>query len=273
MPERHRIIIPCGTSQIEPEKLRALDLASATEEIKDFLDDVKYSPLAPEEFYRKHQRIFREIITKLIERSAELSDRPMADSIFGGEISTLQELKHHEGWHLWNPSQDSYVILSSDTGPGYFCAHLLRKLLVHPKFWNIPEDRIENSPVIIDRLKDSPPSELATAEALKNLVLAIHNNMVPVHAQAKERNVLLMTGGYKSIIPCLTLFSVFYGFELVYLFEKSAFVHSLFPDIAFSDEEWKQWRTVGQNLLKKNQQNEYLRLILENRPETPPQRF
>ena len=272
MPNKHRFIIPCGTSQIEPEKIRALGLSNP-DEAQDLLDDVKYSTLVPEEFYRKHRRMFHEIITKLIERSSELRDRPMADSIFGGEISTLQELKHHEGWHLWNPSQDSYVILSSDTGSGYFCAQILKKLLIHPDFWNIPEERVINSPEIIDRLKDSPPSELATAEALKNLVSAIHNNMVPVHAKAEERNVLLMTGGYKSIIPSLTLFSVFYGFELVYLFEKSAFVHSLFPDIAFSDEEWKQWRAAGQNLLKKNQENEYLRLILEKRPKTPPQRL
>ncbi len=273
----HNILITCGTSQIDADKIRDYDLLNGIpDNRKDgFFDAVRNSERKGEDFYQNYVDLADELVKNLVEQKARLEAGDVANSPFGAEISTLEMLKHHQGadWPAWNPGQDHYVLLASDTGPGYFCAQVLRRLLIDENFWAIPANQV-SPPVVVETLIDSPSSEEDAKDALLQLVDRVKDNLIPGDgSQQTIRNVLVMTGGYKSIIPYLTLFSLFYGIELLYLFERSSFVYSLFPDVSFNGKAWDQWWAACDNLKSKNQQNQALTRVLEGRPPSHDRSF
>lgn len=270
----HHIIITCGTSQIDKDKLNRLGITGDARD--NFERDAKLGVLPPEPFYARHQGLANQIIELLIENKDELAYRS-AESIFGAEISTLEALKDHGEWKNWDPKSDTYVILSSETGPGYFCAQLLRRLLTDPNFFGIPDN--ENNitkPLIVNRLVDKPSGEEEAKAASNNLAKTIYDQLKPRTTQQNIRNIFIMTGGYKSVIPCLTLFSLFYGIELVYLFERSAYIQSLYPSINFDEKTWDAWKRVIQNLydlIPAEDDKNFMKTILKGRIDHPERRY
>lgn len=271
----HHIIITCGTSQIDKDKLTKLGITGDARD--QFERDARMDGLPPEPFYARHQGLANQIVALLIENKDELTYRS-AESIFGAEISTLEALKHHDEWKNWEPESDTYVILSSETGPGYFCAQILRRLITDPSFLGIPDDEniISKKPLIVNRLVDKPSGEEEAKAASNNLAKAIYDQLKPRTTQHNIRNIFIMTGGYKSVIPGLTLFSLFYGIELVYLFERSAYIQSLYPSISYDEKTWDAWKRVIQNLydlIPAEDDKNFMRTILKGRIDHPERRY
>lgn len=260
--ELHNFLIPCGTSQIDPEKLRDLQLSISDTDLQEFEKDVQYFGESSECFEKKHQRVANAIVERLVENKRLLDERTNVVTPFGAEISTLNELSHLPGWREWERTSDTYTIFSSDTGPGYFCAQILRRLLIHLDIYAIPGKNVGRV-VKVERLKDQLNSAEIANSAMIELSRQIRSHLRYINSGPRNgRDVFVMSGGYKSIIPCLTMFSLIYGIELVYLFERSPFAQSIYPKPAQNPNEYKEWARVWNVLINRLGQDDLLRAIL-----------
>jgi hypothetical protein len=94
--------------------------------------------------------------------------------------------------------------------------------------------------------------------------------------ESYDHNSLIMSGGFKSTIPCLTLASFFFGIELLYIFESSNQLQKIHPKIDLSTEEKRSfWNDVWEELLNIGFKNNAscVRNLLEYRHTHPHQPF
>ncbi|MBD3181416.1 hypothetical protein GF312_03930 [Candidatus Poribacteria bacterium] len=128
---------------------------------------------------------------------------------FGAEISTLQKMKEEQAF---DPEKDTVKLLYSGTRKGAFSAAILHNLLIN--VYELDSDRI--SGCCITELREDPADDNAAKEAEKktqdHLLAARDDNF---------KNIYVMTGGFKSIIPTLTVCAITQGSPVFYLFERS----------------------------------------------------
>lgn len=215
---RNNIIITVGTSQIREEKIAPLLPSEA----------VRFSRL------RNNQPLNENDIRALILACNTLSGRLLTNpQFYGAEIATLQVM-------LANPELDfrengDFILLASDTLKGRIARRILYENLI--KKWHISESQILprredlDAAYIITGLKENPISKNEVDEAMVSLAEFIRDNLKShqLGRPAEYQNICVMSGGFKSIIPCLTMLSLIYGFELFYLFEESNLLQSVHP--------------------------------------------
>ncbi len=262
MPQ-YNLIITCGTSQINPDKKSLWSGIDASLTIEFFRDlkrrDNRPNPQA---FYQNHNKLAGRLLTTLLNRKEELSNSTLSDSPFGAEISTLYKLKelgkptengNSTNWRGWTPEKDTcYTILSSDTPDGYFCAQILYGLLVNQGFWQIPPEKVKpvSDQTVIFGLKPDAANAKQTETGLANLIQRVHE-----HKQQEEqcRNVIVASGGFKSILPYLSLFALLHCWEMVYLFEDSPVIQPFFsPRSGLTSKERKEWKAACKKLVDLN---------------------
>jgi hypothetical protein len=269
---RHNFLITCGTSQLAEEKFQ--DYPYSKDELGKFLRQAEKSG-DPKEFFNKSRGLYIKIVEYLVSKKDELEGPSVTDKPFGGEISTLAELDKLDGWENWSKKEDNYHILSSDTRSGYFCAQVLRRLLIDPRFYGIPENNVPE-PLIVSCLKEKSNTEAEANEGMKEFALRVGECLVHTSLGKKQdiRNVAIVTGGFKSVIPCLTLYSLYFGIEMIYLYERSHFPQTLFPNISFqNDDQREQWIQSARTLLTMNPKPGYLSYLLNKRVNAPDQVF
>jgi len=272
MPPRLNFIIPCGTSQMRADKI---DLLNIEDRLRNpYEDEVEDNTITAVEFFGNHYAFLTEITNKLCTKYNENQEVMRGEkNPFGAEISTLNALRAQEGWpdRMQNAR---YTILASNTNPGYFCANVLQNLIQN--LWQCPEDCF-SKPLdkwIVENLVDEPSAEqieLGMSDLVDKISVAIR----PYRGEREHfENILVMSGGFKSAIPCLTLFSLFFGFEMVYLFEKSDVIQRLIPSIPTGNkEEREKWIEVCRQLMELNEERDsnqytnYLAKILSKRVE------
>jgi putative CRISPR-associated protein (TIGR02619 family) len=201
---RH-LIVTCGTSHIEQRKLVTLRLdrdpwyANLADDNRPIDDDrIKYWPE-----HRKFETVV-EALQREWPRLRSFIRHP--ENPFGAEISTLAKM---EEANEWSPAEDTITLLYSDTEAGAFCAAVVRYLLEEK--WGVPKANIEAKRVV--GLKEEPENAII---AEKNFSEAVKEAMKEGHT-----NVIVMTGGFKSVVPCLTIYALLFGIEMFYLFERS----------------------------------------------------
>lgn len=148
----------------------------------------------------------------------------------GAELSTL--IRYMQDGNL-EASGHTFHILHSDTYPGWFNALLLQQTAAAME-WAVPADIDLHK---IDNLRDKPAEGNDPLQALSRAV----NDILP-----KLKNpVIIASGGYKSVIPCMTIYALLYAVPLIYLFEKSDQLVNLTPVVTVANQKkfhqlWKK---------------------------------
>ncbi len=261
----NNIIITCGVSQFDIGKLSDLNLKSEVGR-SGINDDASEE----EEYWKSTevQKIAEKFSSALFRYSKEpekfLGEK---NNPFGAEASTLIAMKVDKR-NQWDPGTDHFVILASHTRKGLVCAAILKQVLI-----DCFKVKMENINIKMVRdLKNTPTDD---TKALANLADIITKKLIEDKTDSHWKNIFVMTGGYKSTIPCLSLFSILYGTKLVYLFDEqnSKKVQELHPWIDFSDKDTiTYWTKVFNEFVKTHQDenaNDYflvtLRFRLENK--------
>jgi len=127
---------------------------------------------------------------------------------FGAELSTLIRM---EADGKWTPDQDSITLLTSDTQVGMWCGKAI----------NIALTGIYDIEVQLRKIIGLKEDFESGKNASISLVDALRCNLKPTD---KWKNVFMITGGFKSLLPVMTVAAMLYGFSLVYLYEKSTYL-------------------------------------------------
>jgi putative CRISPR-associated protein (TIGR02619 family) len=249
------LIIPCGTSQIDKEKLSIIEVDAITQQVVDNTE----KPLeCREDIYLLKDTVSSsiDVITNKLGnyhlQRHELVPFPYRDdwyelNPYGAELSTLIRLENNnqnqiESNRLWNIKEDQIVLLASETRAGLLSRRVIEEYLC--KFYQTPVP-VEKT---IFELKEYQNYPLT---AMKNLVKAVCTSLIASTAANGNSNFILITGGFKSVIPCLTMIALMYGLELIYLFEKSTNIERMRFVSQFNEEQNKMWRDFWINLQKR----------------------
>ncbi len=150
---------------------------------------------------------------------------------FGAEISTLYKMEKES---LFTSAEDSVVLLYSDTLSGAFCAGMLYRLMTGA--YKMPPANV--TPIRIPELREKP----------RNVAAAEDNTRIALLEARKEdaENTFVMTGGFKSSIPILTVIALLWGDSIYYLFERSKELRHVNPQATAQSRWWQslisQWK-------------------------------
>lgn len=202
-------IITCGTSQLDPNKYTNIPGHPFAQEKtrKSYINwhDPNQRRLMPGGW--TDNQIEDEKV-KTIDRLVEDFKQPGLSNVLGAELSTIK-LRRNE--HPLNPGEIEYFhIIASETTEGKLAAEILDRTL--KKLGMHGEEKITPVTYLRDKLEDS---DLARA-GLDNLITRLFKAL-----RTDAQNIFVISGGFKSVIPCITLFATMFGLEMVYLFEDS----------------------------------------------------
>lgn len=270
---RNNFIISCGISQLDEAKLGkdGLNVLNAAYRALDvFLkrdNPVDEKILTREDIQEQIARVTKAVCERFNarqDREAYLKALRKATTVpIGAEAITLAgwEEKHPE----WKPEQDYYVLLASQTASGLFAREVLSGVLAC--CWQVPETSIKK--MMVPELRAAPAD---VGKALVNFTQAVKDNLKPNKANDRWHNVLVATGGYKSVIICMTAVAFLYGIELIYMHEDSDELLPLYPQVELQSEKSRAfWKNTWAEMEKRgfaDSAPEWFRLLLKNRQET-----
>lgn len=255
------ILITTGTSQLDDDKLDLMGISPVTREgfFRDLLMRDRGLESPPPRYLRdvEQNEYFAGLVERLVDQIGGMNEEDIINLIggemnpLGAEISTLIRLKMRGGDNrsAWIPERDNLVILASETYRGEFSARILKNV-IH-EVWSVPDTHVKIK--VIHELRDRNPNP---ESATTNLARAISDELRPVSGSYDWHNMIVVTGGYKSIIPCATIFSFLFGVELVYLFEYSSKLQGLHPWLELDHEENKRDWGKFLKMIQKNWGNE-----------------
>jgi len=111
-------------------------------------------------------------------------------------------------------SNDKIVLLSSDNAPGKACCHALKQVIINS--YNLPEEN-----VIIERIEGLQVynSAILKKVGLKNFITAALKYLDDKSLSYQYDVIINPTGGFKGVLPFLTILGMMYGKKTVYIFE------------------------------------------------------
>lgn len=246
------IIVPCGTSQtdkfidgvllanlgIDLKQVGYTQLGSYFQSDPDPISDGQFPvDMAPAaEGIAKHIANFIKNNAQHLQQIIGTDHNPL-----GAELSTLLV------YFAYNINQHDHTfhILRSDTYLGWFNAEVLRQVLVRLGWAN--ENTVQLH--MISNLREQP-DPLSTdplfvlGRTLKNILLEL------IAAKIPDQPLMVVSGGFKSILPCLTVYSILFALKMVYLFEKSSSLVEISTITEIINEEkfrnlWKKMADLG----------------------------
>jgi len=246
-------VLTCGTSQTEKlskfKNVLGLDLESiGYPELQNHFSS-EPDPSLDEGFLNDSETPIEEISKSIKnyinnpENKQTIIDleKPEENNPLGAELSTLY---HYFLENDISPENHRFHILRSDTYEGWFNALVLSKVIIKTE-WGTVGNNTEPHNVV--GLRENPNQ---TEKPLLNLVCVLNTILYILIEKDKKQvpvqvPVLVMSGGFKSTIPCLTVYSLVFALQLVYLFEKSAKLNYLQPVVNLENIEkyqifWKQ---------------------------------
>jgi len=239
-------IVTCGTSQIERKKLGVIGLSDfEADTLITNLEECQLDTMQDQAFEYSLNSIVDSLLRRvqLLETTIGTDENP-----FGAEFSTLHVImdQDHTG------DRKAFSILSSDTGKGVFCARILQSLLIR----HYAIDPGEINILRVPGLKEDPNGQNEIENLMHNLLDKISDSLVNNNSRMVD-NVIVMTGGFKSVIPCLTLVATLFGLEMVYLFEHSQHIQKLMPMINLSEKKMRQkWIDNWNDVMRGGKVNE-----------------
>lgn len=257
-------LITCGISQLAPLKIKKLGVYDDTYQALEKRQRENRDPLPPDYI---EDPVVTAQASRVVDGMREFWEKRQDtlgqfESPFGAEIATLVALERQAS-DRWPSPQDHFTLLVSGTRSGAFAARILATVLTN--LWDVPQQQI--TPEIVQGLTERPNFP---DQAIENLALALHKHIRPVDKQNSWRNVIVMSGGFKSSIPCLTVFSLLFGLEMVYIFEQSDQLQSLHPRYNIQDSKALEiWRKTWEQMEKQgwagDQASPALRIALQAR--------
>jgi putative CRISPR-associated protein (TIGR02619 family) len=211
---RH-LIVSCGTSQID--KLSKLgnkgidDYINGANLPKDNFGSPNDSQVTSYLDGKIIEQIANALTIKWIDETSAIGKR---HNRLGAEISTLWKMKTSDSM-LFDSKNDFVTIFYSDTYRGAFVAALLKKLLqASPSFAMNAEH------VAVQRVAGLKGNTQTPTEGETNLAKMLYE--LCATCKKKDQDIsLVVTGGYKSVIPLFTISSLLNGAPMHYLFEES----------------------------------------------------
>jgi len=268
----NKFIITCGTSQLDCSALEKLSPRARSQfktrglerEFKTPSTEIPqgFTTWVNEEIVPACQ-IIRENGLEALGDKIGTKENPL-----GAELTTLHLLKYRKVSTQWNPQNDYLVLLSSETGKGKSAAKMIKIMVEH--IYEVNPDNIEIDEV--QKLTEKPQNIDRTLNNFASQIL----NHIDLETPFYQHYSLLMSGGFKSVIPCMTLASFLFGIELVYVFEASNQLQSLHPKIDLSTEkERKIWQKTWDQLAEKGLQNQpsYAYTLVRSRQENPQRSY
>ncbi len=250
------LIITCGTSQIDGDKINVLGLTERDYAPirQDTASVVSYTPGSCA-CSSACENMVKAISTRHQQEGTSLFER--VDTPLGAELATLHRMREEI---FWNPNDDRITLLATETRAGVFCADVIEALM--RKLWGVPDSKVKSQ--VIPEMKESPAN---TDVAAVNIVRAVLANLQP-----QPKNLLVMTGGFKSLVPPLSMVSFLHGIELVYLFERSTRLQvlNLGPDLVLCSEDQGFWQKTWRDMQRTgygNHAHPALRAALQHRVE------
>ncbi|MFO7535393.1 MAG: putative CRISPR-associated protein [Kiritimatiellia bacterium] len=123
--------------------------------------------------------------------------------------------------HLGVSESDRVILLATDTADGRCCAEQLRSAIL--RLWKMPDDQVK-----IERIEGL---QVRDAERLRRIGLPNFIRIVTGHIESRlgEEVILNPTGGFKGIVPFLTVLGMIHRLRTVYIFEFAEQLISLPP--------------------------------------------
>ena len=214
-------------------KLHRSEGASRLTRLNHFYVDVKntFFEQTPALSAAVEPKCFVETVMRYFTPTVEDPELTERTEKLGAELATLGVMIYTEEREITDrfsfmPGQDRITLLWSDTLAGAFCVSIVRQFLLEKKW--VPEPtylraiRIEG---LTERV-DIPMQEIADRRILQAVKEAVSNSP-PV-----DEHVLVYSGGFKSVIPMLTLYARPKKINLYCLFENSTILRRTYfrPD-------------------------------------------
>jgi putative CRISPR-associated protein (TIGR02619 family) len=138
--------------------------------------------------------------------SIEYEDNPTARRRLSAELNTLDRIDLESG--------DRVVLISTDSAPGRVCSEALAGIIEEVYPVEVEIVRIEGMQVYdAKRLREL---------GLKNLVREVLDRYLANDDVRYSYEILINpTGGYKAVVPFLTILGMLYGRKAIYLFEHA----------------------------------------------------
>jgi len=134
--------------------------------------------------------------------------------LLSAELNTLDRLNIDKN--------DKVVLLSTDNALGYVCSEENKKIIENVYGANVVIEQIVGLQVY--------DTKLLREQGLKNLVKIVLDNYLENNSIKYSYEIILNpTGGYKGIVPFLTILGMLYGKKAIYLFEFSESLIELPP--------------------------------------------
>ncbi|MGK0290452.1 MAG: putative CRISPR-associated protein (TIGR02619 family) [bacterium] len=123
---------------------------------------------------------------------------------------------------------DRIILLASDTAQGRVCAEMIKKVVIDA--YNLSDEQVE-----VRRIEGLQVhnAKILREYGLKNLVKVALEYLADEQVRYSYDIILNSTGGFKGIVPFLTILGMLYGRRTVYLFEFSDQLITL-PPLPFS---------------------------------------
>jgi len=251
----NKLIITCGTSQLEKKVIENLDKAvldsfnnlgidnNLDDALEFFPESIDFSK--PDLIGSTINRWIREAVEAFkivqLETLGALIGTP--ENPLGAELTTLHKIKERTSGVQWNPAEDQIILISSETLKGISAAFYVARLLT--VIYDVPYENI-----LIDMVLGLDENPLDVDTALCNFATMLLKHMDVEQDRGRcEKYMLVMSGGFKSVIPCMSFVSFLFGIELIYIFEASDKLQSLNPSINLqADKDRKFWQNVWQDL-------------------------
>ncbi len=126
------------------------------------------------------------------------------------ELNTIDQIYREKLGSSLKGSNDEFVFMSTDTGDGYAAGVLLKEILV--SFFGVSSDKIH-----IERIPRLTVSSLSDFRVgISNLWRFIYRTYLE---KKNHEKILVGTGGFKAVVPYLTVYASVLGMPSYYIFE------------------------------------------------------
>jgi hypothetical protein len=276
------LIVTCGTSQIELEKIDLINKKSLLNKRLKYSDfDRSEGKVSKTDFdnYRQNNPAVETICAALKSSWPPLrspSDKPK-DNPFGAELSTLALMK---AANVWSSEEDSISLIASDTRAGVICAAIIARFLEQAVGVRAdqtipvcgsntrPPAKSKQTGLIcfsiaagVKETTDSP------GDAQRSLAQCAVNAL-----DEHGHNRLVITGGFKSMLPAMTVTAFVFGLRLFYLFEDARQLTELNLSYNLQQDDVKRfWKDTWLNMKKKGfaSDSPLMQELLEGRRQNP----
>lgn len=273
---KNHFIITCGTSLIDSDNRRfcsnAEDVYSIVESELDIKGDINTDFLQ----FPKIMPNIKEFADEILE--CKKNDNNVGKP-FGAELSSLFLIEkefNSKNITPFNPQEDEFTLIVSQTRKGLFAAGVIMEIMKRKWFPTFEEnDQVSNINLyMIEGLSDEPDD---ANKVLENLAITLTGILSKYAIDSKLgddqwNNVIVITGGYKSTIPVLSIISLILGIDIFYLFERSTELIVIQPRfISKSKNLLEDWISIWKQFSENNDEAlpTWLKTILDFRMKYP----